>query len=902
MRIHTSSPERVKGPPLRWHNLGPEEALKALHSGPDGLSQKDAAQRLRSYGPNELGKKGITPWPLLFLRQFASPLIYLLLAAAVIELAILKKPTDAVVILVVVFLNALIGLVQEFKAERALESLRRLAVPQAKVLREGSIDRIPARFLVPGDIVVLEAGDRIPADGRLLEARGLTVDESLLTGESVPVEKFTAALEGEATVADRGNLVYLGCPVLKGRGRAVVIATGMDTEIGKVVAQVQEVEPPPTPLQRNVAQLGRWVGILVLGFVGLLVVIGLGKGYGWEDMFILGIAAAVSAIPEGLPVMVTVVLALGMRRMAQRHALIRKLPAVETMGAVTVICADKTGTLTESEMTVRLIHLPGRWIEITGAGYRPEGQFRENGASLEPARDESLLWALRIGALCNDAVLKRKEEGFQVVGDPMEGALLVAALKAGVDLEEWHKNHPRRAELPFTSEKGYMASLNLNPDGKGIAYVKGAVDKVLAMSGRVREGGVVEEMSEEKRSALEEANLEMAARGLRVIALGYRECPASPEELCLERLHGSLTFVALVGVNDPPRPEAKEAVAACQRAGIKVVMITGDQKPTAVAIARELGFPPGESVNGLELDGMDDQELRARIERISVFARVEPLHKLRIVEALKSKGHIVAMTGDGVNDGPALRSADIGIAMGIQGTDVAREASDMVLLDDNFASIVAAVEEGRVIFRNIRRTVFFLLSTNAGELLTWVATLLTGIPLPVVAVQILWINLVTDGVCTIPLGLEPRHGHVLQEFPRSSRGGILDRALLFRIALIALFMAGGTILVFWWELSRDGLERARTVAFCLLVTFQWFNALNARSEERSLFQLGWLGNRWLLGGIAVAILLQAAVVYMPVLSRLFYTVPLGLGDWGVVALVGGSVLAAEEIRKTILHR
>ena len=887
---------------MKWHNLTVEEALKELEVSRLGLSEEKARERLHQYGPNELREKGKAPAIVVFLHQFASPLIYILLIAAVIELFIMHKPTDAAVILAVVTINSIIGFVQESRAERAMEALKRLVVPQAKVLRQGVTLKIDASHLVPGEVILLEAGDRIPADSRLIEAASLSVDESILTGESVPVEKFTGPIEGEATVADMGNMVHMGCAVVNGRGVAVVTATGMNTEIGKITAQVQEVKPPPTPLQRNVARLGRYIGVLVLGIIVVLIIIGLAKGYSFEEMFTLAVAAAVSAIPEGLPVMVTVVLALGMRRMARRHALIRKLPAVETMGAVTVICSDKTGTLTESEMTLRQIYLSGRTIEITGAGYRPEGEFLENGQKLEPQKDESLLLALKISALCNDSTLKSDGDKHKLLGDPTEGALLVAAFKAGLKQEILDKDQPRLAELPFSSEKRYMATHHPCQDGRAIVYVKGSVDSVLAMSRNILENGIVQEMTPKKREEIEQKNLEMASKALRVMALAYAECSPSPEQLSHEYLDGSLTLVALVGMIDPPRAEAKKAVADCKRAGIKVVMITGDQKATAVAIGEELGLPPGEAVTGLELGQMSDEELSDRIEAISVFARVEPLHKLRIVNALKSKGYTVAMTGDGVNDGPALRSADIGVAMGIKGTDVAREASDMVLTDDNFASIVAAVEEGRVIFSNIRRSVFYLLSTNIGELFTWIAAILAGIPLPVVAVQILWINLVTDGVCTIPLGLEPKHRNVLDEPPRRAKAGIVYSGMLFRIALVALVMSMGTFFMFKWELPRVGLEEARTIAFCMLVAFQWFNALNARSDQQSLFKMGFLGNRLLLGGIGLAILLQAMVIYAPPFQKLFYTVPLDLGDWGIVVLMAGSILVVEELRKLVAPR
>ncbi|MFC2006039.1 cation-translocating P-type ATPase [Chloroflexota bacterium] len=887
---------------MNWHNLTVEEALKNVDSTRSGLSEEKAKERLQKYGPNELMEKGKRPAIMIFLRQFASPLIYILLAAALIEFVVMQKPTDASVILAVVFLNAIIGFVQESRAERAMEALKRLAVPYAKVLRQGSVTKISASHLVPGDVVILEAGDKIPVDARLIQAASLSVDESILTGESVPVEKFTGAIEGEATIADMGNMAHMGCAVVNGRGLAVVTATGMNTEIGKITAQVQETKPPPTPLQRNVARLGRYIGILVLGIIGMLILIGVIKGYGFEEMFTLAVAAAVSAVPEGLPVMVTVVLALGMRRMAQRHALIRKLTAVETMGAVTAICSDKTGTLTESEMTLRQVYLSGRTIEITGAGYRPEGEFLENGQKLDPQSDEGFLLTLRISTLCNDSTLKSDGDKHQLLGDPTEGALLVASLKAGLNQRILQEEQPRLAELPFLSEKRYMATLHSCQEGKAVTYVKGSVDRVLAMSRHVLENGMVQEMTHEKMAELERKNVEMASKALRVMALAYAECAPVPERLSHEHLDGALTLVALVGMIDPPRQEAKEAIADCKHAGIKVMMITGDQKVTAVAIAEELGLSPGEAMTGLELAQMSDEQLSDRIERISVFARVEPIHKLRIVNAMKSKGYTVAVTGDGVNDGPALRAADIGIAMGIKGTDVAREASDMILTDDNFASIVAAVEEGRIIFSNIRRSVFYLLSTSMGELFTWITAILMGIPLPVVAVQILWINLVTDGVCTIPLGLEPKHRNTLEEPARRAKAGIVYKGMLARIAFIALFMSLGTLLIFRWELPRVGLEEARTIAFCMLVAFQWFNALNARSDQQSIFKLGVFSNRLLLAAIGLAVLLQVMVIYTPPFQKLFYTVPLDLGDWGVVFLMAVGLLIIEEVRKLIAPR
>lgn len=887
---------------MKWHNLSIEATLKELDTSRTGLSEEKVKEHLRRYGPNELVEKGKRPAIIVFLRQFVSPLIYILFAAALVEFIVMHKPIDASVILAVLAINSIVGFIQESRAERAMEALKRLAVPHSKVLRKGVVTQISASHLVPGDVIILEAGDKIPADARLIEAAGLTVDESILTGESVPVEKFSGIIDGEATVADMGNMAHMGCAVVNGRGVAAVTATGMNTEIGKITAQVQATKPPPTPLQRNVSRLGRYIGILVITIIMLLIVIGLAKGYSFQEMFTLAVAAAVSAIPEGLPVMVTVVLALGMRRMVQRHALIRKLTAVETMGAITAICSDKTGTLTESEMTLRQMYLSGRTIEITGAGYRPEGDFLENGQELAPQQDEHLLLALRISALCNDSTLKTDGDNHHLLGDPTEGALLVAALKAGLDQKALQEQQPRLAELPFSSEKRYMATMHPCQDGKTVVYVKGSIDKVLAMSRQILENGTVMEMTPQKIAEIEKNNVEMASKALRVMALAYAECSPAPEQLTHEHLIGALTLVALAGMIDPPRKEAKKAIADCKRAGIKVMMVTGDQEVTATAIAEELGLLRGETVTGLELERMNDEQLSDRIEGISVFARVEPIHKLRIVNAMKSKGYTVAVTGDGVNDGPALRAADIGIAMGIKGTDVAREASDMVLTDDNFASIIGAVEEGRVIFSNIRRSVFYLLSTSIGELLTWIAAIIAGLPLPVVAVQILWINMVTDGACTIPLGLEPKHRNVLEEPPRRARSGIVYRGMLARIAFIAILMSMGTFFIFRWELTRMGLDEARTMAFSLLVAFQWLNALNARSDQQSIFKLGFFKNRLLLGGIGLAVLLQLVVIYAPPFQTLFYTMPLGPGDWGIIVLTASGLLIAEEIRKLIIPR
>jgi Ca2+-transporting ATPase len=882
-----------------WHNLAVEDALKILDSSRNGLSEKEAQPRLVRYGLNRLREKGKTSPALLLLRQFASPMVYILLIAVIVEIVALHNPEDAGVILVIVVINAVIGFIQELRADRALEALKVLTTPQARVRRNNVEQNIPASQLVPGDIMILQAGDKVPADGRLVEASSLKVDESPLTGESVAIEKFVGQIEGPAIITDMGNMVHMGTSVVDGRGVAAVTATGMETQFGKIVAQVQETKPPPTLLQKNVAKLARYIAFLVLAIVILIVIIGWIKGYSFTDIFILGIAAVVSAIPEELIVMVTVALALGMRRMARRRAIIRKLQAVETMGAVTVICSDKTGTLTEGEMTVREIFVDSRTIEVTGAGYDPHGQFLIDGHPIDPQKDESLALAMKIAAQANNTSLKVLDGRYKVLGDPTEGALLVASLKAGFDHDSLKKESPRVAELPFQSEKRYMATLHPHKDESGITYVEGSLDVVLSMSKYFHENGRSYEMTEEKRRQVFSANERMASKALRVVALAYAGCPNFPEQLCMLNLDGQLTFVALVGIIDPPREEAKSAIAACKRAGVRVIMITGDQKTTAIAIGEQLGLLTGEALTGPELAKMSQAELEKRIDSVSIFARMEPLQKLKVVEALKSRGHIVSMTGDGINDAPALRSADIGVAMGIKGTDVAREASDMVLADDNFSSIVSAVEEGRVIFGNIRRSVFFLLSTSMGELMTWASVILLGLPLPVMAVQILWINLVTDGACVTPLGVEPKHSDVMDKPPQNPKSGIIYSGMLYRMMFLGAIMAAGTVVLFSQQLKSLSLEQAQTMAFCSIVAFQWFNALNARSSHLSVFRIGPFSNRWLLIGLPVAFALQIMVIYVPALQALFHTVPLEGYQWGIAIGIASSVFIVEEIRKLV---
>jgi Ca2+-transporting ATPase len=676
----------------------------------------------------------------------------------------------------------------------------------------------------------------------------------------------------------------------------------MQTEIGKIATGIQEVKPEKTPLQKSIARLSRYIIGLFLGVCVLLVIVGLVKGMEWLDVFLLAVAAAVSAIPEGLPAVVTVVLAMGMHIMARRNAVIRKLVAVETLGSATVICSDKTGTLTLNQMTVRRLYIGGRWIDVSGEGYYTEGEFSSDGRVLNTENEAALNLHLRIGALCNDASLTMEDEKCcSVFGDPTEGALIVAAAKAGMEREKLDRTYPRIDEIPFQSEKLYMVTLHRQNGGR-IAYVKGAVEKLLSLSSHCYRGNEVVPVEKSDIDAIHRANEAMAKEALRVMATAYLEVPDDLDDIEDEHIRSNLVFVGLSGMADPPREEAREAIRLCKKAGIKVIMITGDNRITAESVARQLDLPSGKSVTGSELHAMDDAALSAQVEEISVFARIEPIQKLRIVNALKSRGHVVAMTGDGVNDAPALKTANIGIAMGITGTDVAKEACDMTLADDNFASVVAAVDEGRAIFNRLRNVIFLLLSTNIGELLALIFTILFVGKAPLLAVQIIWVNLVTDTASSIPLGLEPKIGDELEKPPRHPSVGILYPGVVMRIIWMALYMSLGIFFIFNWAQSRMGLDEARTLAFCTMVTFEWFRAFNARSDELTVFKLGVFRNKLLIGAIGIAIMLQMAVIYVPFLQSAFRTVPLGIDRWGIAVLAGGSLFIIEELRKVLFPR
>ncbi|MDI6798972.1 MAG: calcium-transporting P-type ATPase, PMR1-type [Candidatus Aenigmarchaeota archaeon] len=877
---------------MRWHTKELEEVIKELKSSNQGLSRTEAEYRLKKYGANEITKKRrINALEILF-RQFKSILIIILLIATAIS-GFMGKFTDATIIFVVVVLNTILGFAQEYKAEKAVEAMKRLAVPNARVMRDGKEIVIPASELVPGDLILLEEGDRVPADARLIDVINLTVDESALTGESVPVEKEVKTL-GEVPIAERKNMVFMGTFVTYGRAKAIITDTGMRTEFGKIAGLVQATKEERTPLQVKLDKLGWQLGLIVLILTVAVFTIGIVEKRPPYDMFLVSVALAVSAVPEGLPAVVTITLAFGLRRMARRNSIIRRLSAVETLGSTTIIVSDKTGTITKNEMTVKKILVSNKIIDVSGVGYKPEGEFYKDSKKFDPKKDSDLMSLLKIGFLCNNAKLE-KEDGWHIIGDPTEGALIVLAEKAGAHAFK----ESRIAELPFDSKRKRMSTVYREKNEK-IAYVKGAPEEILKLCTRIQENGEERRISEKEKEEILKVGRDFASKGLRVLAFAYKRLPKDLEKFTKKNVEESLTFVGLTGMMDPPRKEAKEAIQLCENAGIKVVMITGDHRETATAIAKELNLLKEGSrvLIGYELDKISDDELEDIVEEVSIYARVSPEHKVRIVKALKKKNHVVAMTGDGVNDAPALKLADIGVAMGIRGTDVAKEASDMVLADDNFATIVSAVEEGRTIYDNIRKLVRFLLSANFDEIFVVVLAVLAGLPLPFLPIHILWINLLTDSFPALSLGVEPKEEDVMRRKPRDPKKGILS-GILFYILAAGSLACLVTIALFTWELVsgiKMGLdmkyveEKARTMAFTVSVFFELFFIFNCRSERHSAFKTKPFSNKYLLAAVALSVLLQLFVIHVPFVQPYFGTVPLSLIDWLKIILFAGSAL------------
>jgi Ca2+-transporting ATPase len=884
--------------PKAWHTLSIEETLGQLETDAfKGLTASEVDRRRQAYGPNVLAQGERISTLTMILAQFQSLIVALLVAATLIAFA-MGENLEALAILFVILVNALIGFFTEWKAEQALSALQRQAVRYAQVIRDGRETEIPASELVPGDLIVLAVGARVPADGRLIESVRLQIEESALTGESLAVVKNCEPIaDEEATIGDRHNMGFLGTTITDGRGRMVVTATGPRSEMGKIGVLIDEAMSRSTPLERKLARLGHMLVLLVSALCILIVIAGWLRGVtDFWHMLKIGLSLAIAAVPEGLPAVTTMTLALGMQRMAKMRALVRRLPAVETLGSVTVICTDKTGTLTKNEMTVCVYALDERHVYVSGVGYTPVGVFQHNDRAIDLRTDDHLGLALRIGMLCNDAKVERMQGHEVILGDPTEAALIVAGEKAGLQHAQLQADYPRVSEVPFDSLSKRMVTVHRTPQGGTVAFLKGSPGSMLAASRFQMVQSKVVEMTDEDRRRWEAINQKLAGEAMRVLGLAYRELPNSD---CTQDFTRDLIFVGLVGMMDPLREEAKSAISMCRDAGIRTVMITGDQQSTAAEIAHQLGIghaidgTPLRTIHGRQLSELDDAGWQAMVNDAAVFARVSPEHKLQIVEALQKRGHVVAMTGDGVNDAPALKLADIGIAMGIKGTEVAKENADMVITDDNFASIVRAVEQGRIIYGNILRFLHYLLSCNLSEILTVFLALMLGWPLPLVAFQILWLNLVTDIFPAFALALEPSSPDVMKRSPRDPQESLLTPSFVGLVVWQGMLLSSVTLLAFAIGMhsngiDESGLRRATTMAFMTLALTQVFHVFNARSQRRSALTSRLFTNGWLWVAVLVCILLQVAAVYVPLLQRLLHTVAPTWMEWGVI--VGCSLL------------
>ena len=890
-------------PATPWHALSVEAVLAALGSSAEGLSGAEARRRLARHGPNRLPEARPRSAWMRFLAQFHNVLIYVLLVAGATTAA-LGHWLDTGVILGVVLINALIGFVQEGKAEDALRAIRQMLSPRAMVLRDGRRISLAAEELVPGDVVTLQSGDKVPADLRLIRVKGLQIQEAVLTGESVAVEKGTEAVSADTALGDRLDMAYSGTLVTYGQGTGVVVETGARTEIGRISAMVAEVEQLTTPLLRQMDQFGRWLTAAILGIAGFTFGFGvLLRDYTAVEMFLAAVGLAVAAIPEGLPAIMTITLAIGVQRMARRNAIIRRLPAVETLGSVSVICSDKTGTLTRNEMTVRSTVTDSGSLRITGTGYDPHGAFYLDDQEVSPQDQPLLIEALRAAVLCNDATLEQVDGQWRVHGDPMEGALLIAGLKAGLDPGTELGLYPRTDLIPFESEHRFMATLHHSHTGEAFIFLKGAPERVLEMCTHQRTRDGDRPLDRARWERWIEA---LAAQGQRVLAVSCKPAQAPKRELEFADLADELVLLGLFGLIDPPREEAITAIRACQGAGIRVKMITGDHAATARAIARQLHLAnPDDALSGRDLETMDEASLRGRVVDVDVYARVSPAHKLSLVRLLQARGWVVAMTGDGVNDAPALKRADVGIAMGQKGTEAAKEASEMVLADDNFASIAHAVEEGRTVYDNLRKAILFILPTNGGEALTILGAVLLGFhQLPLTPVQILWVNMITAVTLALALAFEPPEPGVMRRPPRNPREPVLSGLFLWRIGFVSAILVSGTFGLFLWEMERGAaIEHARTVAVNTLVMFEIFYLFNARYITAPVFNReGLTGNPYVLWAIAALILFQLAFTYLGPMQTLFGTADIGVAVWGRIVLVASSVLFLVELEKALIHR
>jgi Ca2+-transporting ATPase len=925
--------DRTTRPPQPWHDRTVEALAAEFHTDLEtGLSAEEVHRRRTGIGWNELPDAPPVSWLKLLLSQFTSIIIWVLIGAAVVS-GLLEDWLDAGAILAIVALNGLLGFVQEFRAERSLAALRKLSITTARAMRNGALQSIPARDVVPGDVIFLEAGDRIPADARLIYVANFQTQEASLTGESTPVQKNSGWLgQSDVAIADRINMAFMGTTAVSGKARALIVATGVRTELGRISSMIQAAEASEraeTPLQRRLEQFGYTLLWLALAVVTVVFVLGFLRGEPMVEMFLTSVSLAVAAVPEGLPAVVTITLALGVTRMVRRHALIRKLPAVETLGSATVICTDKTGTLTKNEMTVTRLFMDGRLFEVTGEGYEPVGDIREASAEtgvLSPelsdpggvsspensplstqrsALPPGLRQLLAAGLLCNGAILTKENGTWKIVGDPTEAALLVAAAKAGLQKGDFDHEAPFETEIPFDAERKMMSIIRRTAPGRTL-FAKGAPDVLLTRcTMRMTLGGSIEPLDEQGRRAVLDANAMLAHEALRILAAAYKplgDRDADPPD----RMERDLILLGLFAMKDPLRPETLEAVQACREAGIRTVMISGDHKETASAIAKDLslGDAPDRALSGAELDALSDEELSGRVDRLSVYARVSAENKLRIIKAWKSRGAVVAMTGDGVNDAPAIKAADIGIAMGIAGTDVTKEAADMVITDDNFASIAAAVEEGRAVFDNIRKAVHFLLSCNMSEVLVMLFATLLGLPLPLLPIQILWMNLVTDGFPALALAVDPKAPDLMRRPPRRPAARLLDGERLAAVAgegfLLAIIALGAfAYCLYVW---RQPVDQARTVTFTVMVGAQLVHAFNCRSDRWSVFHVGLFTNRPLIWALLVSLAVQVAIVTIPAAQPVFKVSPLPTEDWELMAAMVLLPLLVVEGLKAIKRR
>jgi len=885
-----------------WHHISTENVLEALGVNQDkGLDLFEIGHRRERFGPNKLTERRGQGPLIRFLMQFNQPLVYILLAASTVTL-FLSEYVDSAVIFAVVLVNSFVGFVQESKALKAISALAQSLMSEATVLRSGRRERIPSSELVPGDIVFLQSGDKVPADLRLITVRDLQINESALTGESVPSAKAEGVLAADLPLGDRLNMAYSSTLVTYGTGSGIVVATGDLTEIGRISELIASTNVLATPLTKKIHAFSNMLLWVILGLAGLAFLAGMLHGQNAVDMFMASVALAVSAIPEGLPAAVTIIMAAGVARMAARRAIIRKLPAVETLGSTTVICSDKTGTLTQNQMTVQFINAGGRQFSVTGTGWEPAGQILFEGAPVDLQNQTVLRECLLAGLLASDAEIVKDDGQFKAVGDPTEAALVAAAQKTGLDPQKVRLDMPRLDTIPFESQHQYMATLHdRGPDRPGIVYIKGSLEKILE---RCRVAMSPDGSAELDTDAIRRAADDMAAQGLRVLAFGVKELPAGTRRIDHHDVEQDAVFLGIQAMMDPPRPEAAAAIAACRKAGVLVKMITGDHAVTAAAIAGQLGLGRGNSaapkaLTGRELDALSDSEFIDAAEDVDVFARVSPEHKLRLVEALQARGNIVAMTGDGVNDAPALKQANIGIAMALNGTEVAREAADMVLTDDNFATIEAAVEEGRAVFDNLRKFIVWTLPTNGGECLVLLIAILFGITLPIQPLHVLWINMTTAAVLGLSLAFEPKEPGLMNRPPQDPKNPILDSVLIGRILVVSAVLCASAFAMFEWQIARGfSLAEARTAAVAMIVCGEIAYLFNCRSLTRPIFSIGLLSNPWTLAGAGLMIVLQLAFTYVPVMNRVFESAPIDIIAWGGIAgfsLLLAAIVAIEKM-------